>query len=234
MKEAWKKINCSEAHPIALEAMWLCQEKDSPPFQCLFDLVGLIRGRYRGAVVKPEEGAEATWHIAWDLARMMGESPSGYWDFTRWRDSDAVKLEYLEAWRARREVMNSPNLGIAIDISQVLECFGELKGDNYWVWRVTMVGLILQELQPHRPFFIPVNEEVAKRLGTSIRTLSLAINRALEWEYLLVVEQANLNPKRRRARKLKFNYERDETQEEMIAGTLEVQEYLYGDREKAA
>jgi len=125
-------------------------------------------------------------------------------EFLDWSDPDAVRLEFKKACEARKFPLGTDNFGRAVaeSLENPLKLEPPLNG---WIIRVANLAYCLQRLQPGLPFLIPVSVECAEQLGTSIRTLSLALNEAIRLGYVQVEEEATVKGSRRLARRLTFN-----------------------------
>lgn len=180
-----------------------------PEYRWLFLLVGYLRGNRVGLGPKEVPPVESVAPAALEFARRMHERRSGRGEhgpgeYIDWSDDGAVLLEFEAAWRKRKHVLGTDYFERAIELSKE-NPLGLASSINPWVRRVANMGFILQELQPGLPFLIPVSEATARKLGTSLRTLSLAVNGAIAQKFLRVEGKATETNGGRFARRLRFN-----------------------------
>jgi|GEM_PF-3189456 len=189
---------------LAEQAVEYLEEVKPPEHQWLFTFAGWLKGggmRGKDGEATAADHYECLRFFAREVQRRM--HPSG--KVLRWNDFEAVTLEFDKAWEKRKFPEASVFFYDAVLYSQ--ENLLELQGLNGWVVRMVNLAFLLQEEQPGLPFLIPVNVETADMLNTSIRTLSLALARAVELDFVRVEEEAKMKGSRRFARRLTFNYE---------------------------
>ncbi len=186
---------------VVQKAVDYLAEAGAPEYRWMFVFAGWLKGR----------GGQADDECLRDFAEEVLERLGPTGEHLDWSDFDAVKLEFKKAWKTRKFVANSQffEKAVAESVGNPLRLGPPLNG---WVVRVVNLGSCLQALQPGLPFMIPVNEDVARQLGTSIRTLSLALAEAIELGFLRVEEEATVKGKRRLARRLTFNHEHPDLQ----------------------
>ncbi len=160
-----------------------------PEYRWLFLLVGYLRGNRVGTLPKDAPPVESAGAAALEFARRVHAMRKGPVDYIDWSDDGAVLLEFEAAWRKRKHVLGTDYLERAIELSKQ-NPLGLPPSINPWVRRIANMGFVLQELQPDLPFLIPVSEATAKKLGTSLRTLSLAVNGAIAAKFLRVEGKA--------------------------------------------
>lgn len=179
------------------------EEKSIPEYSYLFTLIGHIRRTKHGLRQQDRRQARAFADIARKFAQEILTRGLGG-NRINWADTDAVLLEFETAWMARRLPKNTNFFETAIELS--IENILELPSErNYWVNRVANVAFCLGELLPDTPILIPVSDRTAAMLGTSLRTLSLALREAIRERLVLVIGKADPRKPVRQARRLKFN-----------------------------
>lgn len=191
---------CIEGQDIANNAIRHIQETRALEYQWLFILAGFLKGSYMKEQSPGEFGDLLVY-----FAKKARESlrPGDYLD---WRDMESVKLEFEKVWATRKYVLKSDSFESFIYLSEG----NNLPLDpsmNYWIRRVIETAFLLQESQPDLPFLLPINPRIADLFQTTQRTLALALNNAIELDYIRVVEEATTTGPRRTARRLRFNFE---------------------------
>lgn len=184
------------------------EPEDLPEYRWLFELAGRLRGVTPGSrssdTRQLREFLPAVKLLAHQIERH--ELSGGSID---WEDIDSLELLFEQAWKYRKHVQDSELFGIAIELSK--QDWLNLPEDmNKWVARMVNLGFCLQEAQPDNPFLIPVSETTADMLGTSIRTLGIALNKALEEKYLKLHRYQPQVSNKRFARRINFNYSHPE------------------------
>jgi hypothetical protein len=187
------------------EAIGFIQRTEAPEYQWMFILVGYVKGHRVGYGVGARAGD------FFELAQAFGRevvcrlTSSFAEKVVDWSDEGAVCLEFERAWASRQHVKDSGFFQKAVDISleEPLDLGPKV---NPWVRRLVNAGFVLQELKPDVPFLLPINPDTAQLFGTTMRTLSLALQKAIGLG-LIRVEQEARNNGTRYARRLAFNYE---------------------------
>ncbi len=172
-------------------------------FQFLFALAGRLRGAEAGLRQSDRRVAKSLVPVALEFAAKVSEGglSNGVLD---WSDPDSVALEFEKAWSSRRLPKDTRIFEAAITISET-NLLGLAIDRNRWVNRIANLGFCLSEMLPDTPILIPISDRTAGMLGTSLRTLSLAVQEAIRERMLIVLEKPNQELPSRRARRLKFN-----------------------------
>jgi hypothetical protein len=174
----------------------------APEWSWLFRLAGRLKGVFPGLRSSDKRIVPQLIPYAHEFARIMTARGVSKGETIDWTDEDAVALEFERVWKQRKLPEGTNNFEIALAGS------GEnplgLEG-NKWVVRLVNLGFLLQQMQPDTPFLIPINEENAEKLKTSIVTLAAALNKAIAERYFLVRRRSQTTGIRR-ARQLQLNY----------------------------
>ncbi|RYG40531.1 hypothetical protein EON79_22455 [bacterium] len=171
-------------------------------YQFLFSLAGRLRGCNALYRWSDEEALVKFLPAAIEFGqRLSGTKYDGYIDFG---DPDAVELEFRKAWKKRRLPKGTDIFEKAVELSK--EDFLEMPQEtNRWVVRIVNLAFALDEMLRDCPMLIPVTEKTAAMLGTSIRTLSLALQRAIDEGFICVKPGSLVSRRSRKARQLLFN-----------------------------
>jgi hypothetical protein len=172
-------------------------------YQYLFALAGRLRGSEAGLRQSDRRAAHKFVPAALEFARLVEEQELGR-GIIDWGDPDSVALEFEKAWSSRRLPKNTNIFETAVKLSE--NNFLMLSSTrNKWVNRVANLAFCLSEMLPDTPTLIPISDKTADMLGTSLRTLSLAVQEVIRERLVLVIEKPDQSLPARRARRLKFN-----------------------------
>jgi len=175
-----------------------------PQHHWLFELAG----RVKGALPQELRDQVALSSSLAPLALLLVDAIDAQGDLPKkgrldWTDEDAVLLEFDEIWTKRKFPKGSPFMDEAIDFA--LRTPLPIPGNKHFV-RVLSVAYHLQTRQPELPILIPVNPEIARKLGTTAVTLGTAISKALREGYLQIVD-GHFDIKAGKARSFRFNFD---------------------------
>lgn len=175
-----------------------------PQYLWLFYLAGRLKSFFAAEEQGNEERALELSPFAWVFADLLrAHNLVGRKDRTDWSDSEAVEIEWLNAWANRKLVVGSSALSDAYEAAAMNPL--KLKGNRYFLIIVNM-GYLLQRQNDTFPFILPVNATVARMLSTTVPTISAAVAKAIRDNFFIIVE-GKFSASARKARLFRFNFD---------------------------
>lgn len=207
-----KRQTASPNPPEPLDVNWtriisqsidVIKKEKLSEYKWMFVLVGFLRGIEPSLRATDKRAAKRFLPVAFEFARQL-RNEGFESSLIDWEDPASVELEFEKSWASRQFPKGSGFFELAVEISKH-DPLQISEKTNSWVARITNLAFCLRELIPDNPILIPVNDRTAELLGTSLRTLSLALQQAISEKTVLVVEKPDQALPARRARRLKFN-----------------------------
>ena len=177
--------------------------KKKPQFLWLFMLAGSLKGFLGVDDQKDEDFAFTLFPLVQVFTALLQlRGMLGSKNRIDWFDDEAVEIEWLQAWSARKLPSGSNAIEDAFEIAKANPL--QLTGNRYLIVIINM-GFALQTQNDPFPFILPVNSKVARTLGTTVPTVGSAISKAIRDGYFVVVEHG-YSASTKRARLFRFNF----------------------------